>query len=241
MKTSIEDTDDFSDLLNFNVKFRDINSETGKSGYNNIRIQTSTFGDIKKLAEIIREITISSGEAKKIDIDINRFLTYSYACIDGGYWNDSETEKLEVSTEGVNLITSSVNTENYTSLPFEFENEYLYTYIFTLYQKLYFKKMLNDFEGNLKGTKARKEFVKFTNDIWVHEVTAADKGILLFRETKEVLELNKLYEKVKEQYDVTYKNFNMKNSDMLNKLVLVLLAASVVTNIVNFINLYKMK
>lgn len=241
MKTSIEDTDNFSDLLNFNAKFIDINGEGSNAGYNNIKIQTSTFGDIKRLSEIIREITGSMGESKKIDIDINRFLTYSYACIDEGYWNDSEAEKLEVSTEGVSLITSSVNTENYTSLPFEFENEYLYTYIFTLYQKLYFKKMLNDFEGNLKGTKARKDFVDFTNDVWVHEVTAVHNGMLLFRKTKEVLELNKLYEKVKEQYDVTYKNFKMKNSDMLNKVVLVLLAASVVTNIVNFINLYKIK
>lgn len=277
MKTSVEDTDKFSDLLNFNVKFRDINSETASLGYNNIRIQTSTFGDIKKLSEIIREITGSIGESKKIDININRFLTYSYVCIDQEYWNESkqfsEIEKeyfkfanvlnsefnssfnneilktvsfgkyikLGVSNSGINLITSSFNTVNYTNLPFEFENEYLYTYIFLLYQKLYFKKILNDFEKPIRQVKARKEFVDFTNDVWVHEITAVDNGTLLSRETKEVLELNKLYETAKEQYDVTYKNFKMKNSDMLNRAVLVLLAASIITNIVNFINLYKLK
>lgn len=277
LKTSIEDTDKFSDLLNFNVKFRDINGEVSNAGYNNIKIQTSTFGDIKKLSEIIREITGSMSETKRLDVNINRFLTYSYVCIDQEYWNESkpfsEIEKeyfkfanvlnsefnssfnnerlktvnfgkyikLGVSSAGINLITSSINTVNYTNLPFEFENEYLYTYIFSIYQKLCFKKMLNDFEKPIRQIKARKEFVDFTNDVWVHEITGIDNGMLLFKETKEVLELNKLYETVKEQYDVTYKNFKMKNSDMLNRAVLVLLAASIVTNIVNFINLYKIK
>ena len=50
-----------------------------------------------------------------------------------------------------------------------------------------------------------------------------------------------IYEKTKEQYDVTYKNLKMRNSDALNKVILVLLAASIVTNIVNFINLYNLR
>ena len=89
--------------------------------------------------------------------------------------------------------------------------------------------------------KSKKEFVKFTNDIWVHELTNNDNGILMYEGTKDVLNLNKLYEKTKEQYDVTYKNLKMRNSDALNKVILVLLAASIVTNIVNFINLYNLR
>ncbi len=275
IKTNIEDTDKFSDLLNFNLKFRDINSNV-IGEYNNIKIQTSTFGDIKKLSEIISEITGSQRDSEKLDIDINRFLTYSYVCLDQEYWNNkndfNEIEKeffkfanvlnsefnssfdndrlkvinlgdyikLGISNSGVDLLTSSINTVNYTNLPFEFENEYFYTYIFTLYQKFYFAKILNSFKNAKTQMKAKKEFVKFTNEIWVHELTNNDNGILIYEGAKEVLNLENLYKKTKEQYDVTFKNLKMRNSDVLNRIVLILLAASIVTNIVNFINLYNL-
>ena len=276
IKTNIEDTDRFSDILNFNLKFRDINSDV-VGRYNNIKIQTSTFGDIKKLSEIIKEITGDSQDSEKLDVDINRFLTYSYVCLDQEYWSNKndfyEIEKeffkyanvlnsefnssfdndrlkvislgdyikLGITNSGVNLLTSSINTVNYTNLPFEFENEYFYTYIFALYQKFYFSKLLNDFKNAKTQMKAKKKFVKFTKDIWVHELTNSDNGILIYEGIKDVLNLNKMYEKTKEQYDVTFKNLKMKNSDALNKIILILLAASIVTNIVNFINLYKLR
>ncbi|MCI8621049.1 MAG: hypothetical protein HFJ50_04730 [Clostridia bacterium] len=141
----------------------------------------------------------------------------------------------------MNLLTSSINTVNYTNLPFEFENEYLYAYIFALYEKFYFSKLLYDFKSRIKEQKGTRKFIDFTNDIWVHELTSQDNGTLIFEKTKEALELTKIYETVKEQYDVVTKGFKMKNSDLLNKVVLMLLAVSILTNIVNFINLYKLK
>ncbi|MCI8393063.1 MAG: hypothetical protein HFJ24_00225 [Clostridia bacterium] len=278
IKTNIEDTDRFSDLLNFNLKFRDINSETANlEEYRNIKIQTDTFSDIKMLSELIYEITGKTKEAQKMDIDINRFFVYSYVCLDQEYWNETrefaeiekefykfanvlnsefnstfDNDKLKtvnlgkyikvgVSKAGINLLTSSINTVNYTNLPNEFENEYLYAYIFTLYEKFYFAKILQDFKSNVKHVKASKEFVKFTNDVWVHELTNVDNGNLIHKETKEVLELKEVYGIVKEQYDVTYKGFKMKNNDMLNRVVFILLAISIITNIVNFIKLYNLK
>ena len=75
--------------MNFNYRFRDINSETNEGLENTkIKIQTGTFNDMKKLSELIKEITGSVNDAKKIDIDINRFLVYSYVCIDQEYWNE---------------------------------------------------------------------------------------------------------------------------------------------------------
>lgn len=278
IKTNIEDTDKFSDILNFNLKFRSVNSEViDYEAYRNIKIQTSTFGDIKRLSDIIREITGGIQNAKKLDIDVNRFFTYSYVCLDQEYWNEnkpfSEIEKeffkfanvlnaefnssyindrlktvnlgkytkVGISSAGINLLTSSINTVNYTNLPFEFENEYLYSYIFALYERFYFAKLLQDFSLRFKETRAIKKFVNFTNEIWVHELTNNDNGILIFKDTKDVLELEAIYQKVKEQYDIAYKGFKVKNNELLNRVVLVLLTASVITNIVNFINLYRLK
>lgn len=269
IKTKIEDTNSFKDLLNFNAKFSEINSKI--ETYRNIKIQTSTFDDIKDFSNLINEITGSMQEAEKIDIDINKFLTYSYVCIDEENLNNEiqneffkfgnilkfeedsnfnnnfkivnlgDGRKLGISKLGVTLFTSSNNNTNYTKLPFEFESELLYTYIFVLYEKFYLANITNNFSNHIKTLKATKQFVKFTNELWVHEITNNYYGNIIFENFKEVLELEKIYEKAKEQYDVAYKNFKMKNNDMLNKLILMLLAISIITNIVNFVNLYKLK
>ena len=90
MKTNIEESNNFSDLLNFNYKFRSINQENTLSNYDKIYLQTSTFDDVNKLTEFIKGITGSDLEAMKIDIDTEKFLTYSYVCIDRVAWNSNK-------------------------------------------------------------------------------------------------------------------------------------------------------
>lgn len=87
MKTNIEDSSNFNDLLNFNYKFRDIRQDSGLKNYDKIYLQTDTFSDVNKLTEFIKEITGSDIETMKLDIDTQRFLTYSYVCIDREGWN----------------------------------------------------------------------------------------------------------------------------------------------------------
>lgn len=97
MKTNVEDSKQFADILNFNYKFRDINSEEDVlNNYDKIRLQTSTFNDVSKLTEFIKDITGSDIETIKLDIDTQRFLTYSYTCIDQSAWNqDKKFEDIE--------------------------------------------------------------------------------------------------------------------------------------------------
>lgn len=87
MKTNIEDSQDFSDILNFNYKFRDIKQEDNFKNFDKIYLQTGTFNDVNKLTEFIKDITGSDIETMKLDIDTQRFLTYSYVCIDREFWN----------------------------------------------------------------------------------------------------------------------------------------------------------
>lgn len=91
MKTNIEDSQNFSDILNFNYKFRDIKQENTLKGYDKIYLQTSTFSSINKLTEFIKDITGSDVETMKLDIDTQRFLTYSYACIDSEFWDSNKS------------------------------------------------------------------------------------------------------------------------------------------------------
>lgn len=94
MKTNIEDSNKFEDVLNFNYKFRDVHSEFKElKEYENIRLQTTTFSDVKQLNELITEITGDRIDSKKIDIDTNRFLTHAYTCIEQKDWNESKAFK----------------------------------------------------------------------------------------------------------------------------------------------------
>ena len=77
MKTNIEDYENFTNILNFNYKFRDINQEISNlESYDNIRLQTDSFSDVETFKEFIKDITGSNIEAMKLDIDTERFLTY---------------------------------------------------------------------------------------------------------------------------------------------------------------------
>lgn len=91
MKTNIEDSQNFSDMLNFNYKFRDIKQDNMLKGYDKIYLQISNFSDVNKLTEFIKDITGSDIETMKLDIDTQRFLTYSYVCIDSEAWNANKS------------------------------------------------------------------------------------------------------------------------------------------------------
>lgn len=91
IKTNIEDLSNFSEILNFNYKFRDINQSGNKlDSYENIKIQMSNFSSVERFTDFIKNITGSSIEAIKLNIDTERFLTYSYVCVDGMYWNQTK-------------------------------------------------------------------------------------------------------------------------------------------------------
>ena len=90
IKTNLDEYEKFSNILNFNYKFRDINQAASDyEGYDNIRIQTGSFDDVETFRGLIRGITGGNLEAMKIDVDTERFLTYSYVCIDSKYWDNN--------------------------------------------------------------------------------------------------------------------------------------------------------
>ena len=116
IKTNIEESDRFSDLLNFNYKFRDINQEfSNMNNYDNIIFQTDCFEDVKYFKEFIENLTGSNIESMKLDIDTERFLTYSYVCIDQENWNNvNEFDKIRSNYIKFLNILPSDNSVNYS-------------------------------------------------------------------------------------------------------------------------------
>ena len=275
MKTTVEDDNNFSNILNFNYKFRDINGEASLDTYDNIRLQTNSFANSETFREFIRKITGANLDAMKLDIDTERFLTYSYICIDQEAWNNTSDfeniahhfirfanvlpadnsrklqeekittisswkyAKLALSKLGVMLFSSSEDMNNYTILPDEFEHQYLYTYIINLYKKIYLKKIELQLKDPKQVKKARKNFIDFTKNLWIREITDDETGTMLNHRISDILELERLYSQVKNKYDILYKDLNIEKNRTSTIVIALILAASLIFNILNFIVLMR--
>lgn len=274
IKTSIEDYQNFANILNFNYKFKSINQEqTNLDKYDNIRLQTSSFEDVETFREFITGITGANLGASKLDIDTEKFLTYSYVCIDQSAWNhENEFEKIKhnfekyalifpadnsrnieseniktmskwkyakvaLSKQGVMLFSSSADMNNYTILPDEYEKQYLYTYILNLYKKIELKKIEQEFKNPKRLKKARNKFIEFTKNMWIQEITEDETGTMLNHKIQEALETEKLFAEVKNKYDILYKDLNIEKNKFATIAISVVLVASLIFNILNFIML----
>lgn len=269
---------EFSNILNFNYKFRDINSNTSElNSYDNICIQTSNFESAETFQDFIYNITGPNLDASKLDIETERFLTYSYVCVEQENWNSTQKfesiehhfikyanilpaddsrdvkidnknieefskwkyAKLSLSKLGVMLFASSADINNYTKLPDDYENQYFYTYILNLYKKIYLKKLELEFKNGNKINNARKKFIEFTKNMWIQEITEDESGTVFNQKLQEVFELDKLYGEVKIKYDALYKELNIEKDRKLTIAISIILIASLVFNILNFIFLLK--
>lgn len=276
IKTHIEESNDFSDILNFNYKFRDINQEFSKlMEYDKIKIQTDAFTHMKDITNFMKEITGSNIEAVDLDIDTERFFTYSYSCIDQENWNNTtnmqelhndfikyvkilpsdnianlDNNEMQVISEwkyaklgltkmGCMLFSSSSDINNYTILPHNFENQYLYTYILNIYEKLYLKKLSIEIaqESNIKATS--KKLIDFSKKLWAQEITNEDLGSLIHQRLRKTLETDCIYYEIKSKYDVMYKNQNIEKDRKITLVISIILIVSLIFNIVNFILLAK--
>ena len=276
MKTTLEDYEKFENILNFNYKFRNINNELSDiENYDNITLQTNSFDTIESFRDFVRKITGGKMEALKLDIDTERFLTFSYVCVDQEAWNpNSKFEdiqyyynryvnilpadnsqylkeenvetfskwkyaKLGLTKVGMTLFSSTSDMNNYTILPEEYENQYLYTYILNLYKKLYLKKLQMEFKDMSKVKRARKQFIEFTKNLWIQEITEDELGTAINHKIQKVFELDKLYSEVKSKYDVLYKELNIERNTKSTIIIAIILVGTLVFNILNFMALIR--
>lgn len=273
IKTNVENSNDFADLLDFNNKFKDINGlKCNPEKYENIKIQANSFEDVIALKDFIHEIAGPDLDALKFNLDIEKFYTYSYACIDDKSWNDnigfdnvknefdkfinilpsnsnldaSEYEDIKVVSYGkyskmgmcklgIKLFSSAIDKNNYTLLPKNFERKYFYTYLLALYFKVYLKKLDYEFKRSSNLMKVRKKFVYFTKNLKIQEITADDIGSSIYRDMKEVLEIEKIYADVKNKYDILYRESKIEKNEKMYKKIFAILIVTLLFNILNFI------
>ena len=281
MKTHIENTNKFFDLLDFNYRFKEINSEfTSLKNFENIKIQTDSFKDIEDITELIKQITGYGGKKgknkdSKQEIVNSQFYTFSYVCVETSNWSEktnfSDIEndflkfanvlpsnytsdfnkaniehnlhiiekykyvKTTLSNTASNIFCSGIDTYNYTKLPYEYENQYFYLYVLSLYKKLFLLMLSNEFRIYDRIIKLRKKFIDFTGLIWNKEVTQDDSGALYFRTINRALELDSLYFDIQNKYEVIYKDLDIEKNTNFNTIVTILLIFSLMFNTINLI------
>ncbi len=285
IKTYLENSEKFSDLLDFNYRFKEINSDFSKlKNFTNIKIQTDKFNNMSELSEFIDNIigvNNNNIELKDVDLYNKRFFVYTYSCIDQDNWNNeddfkniesdflrysnalSSSNTLDFATnefdktiqtieqfkysrfgftkQCASLMTSSIEISNYTKLLFDYENEYLYTLIISLYQRIYLKKLENEFKSKTDINSIRNKFTKFTKEIWLNEITNSVTGTIFYNKWRDVFELQEIYNEIKNKYDVIYKELKIEKTSKINSIIEIALAVSLLLNIVNLIVLLKLK
>lgn len=279
MKTHLENTNKFMDLLDFNYRFKGITSEFASlKEYENIKIQTDTFKDMSDLSELINQITGISSKPKAIkeeSVINSQFYTYSYVCVETSNWNEKTDfiniendflkfanvlpsnynsdynkaniehnlhiiEKLKyvkttLSNTSSNIMCSGIDTYNYTKLPYEYENQYFYLYILSLYKKLFLMKLNVDFKEYDKIIKMKEKFVSFTKLLWNKEVTLDDTGSLYYKTLNKTLVLDDLYLEIQNKYEVIYKDLNIEKNNVYYSVIVILLIFSLIFNTVNIL------
>ena len=282
MKTHLENTNKFTDLLYFNYRFKGINSEFASlKEYENIKIQTDTFKDMSDISELITQITginaktKNNANGKNEEILNSQFYTYSYVCVETSNWNEKTDfiniendflkfasvlpsdynsdfdkaniesnlhiiERLKYSKTSLtnmssNIMCSGIDTYNYTKLPYEYENQYFYLYILSLYKKIFLMRLNHEFKQYDTIIKRKNIFIRFTKQLWNKDVTLDDGGALYYKTLNKTLDLGEIYEEIQNKYEVIYKDLNIEKNTQYYSVMVLLLIVSLIFNTVNII------
>ena len=86
------------------------------------------------------------------------------------------------------LLCSGIDPFNFTVLPRDYETKMLYTYIITLYQKLFLVMINKELtsENNKKQKLGRIKFNDFISKMWYNEITLSEKGSIYYEYLKKI-------------------------------------------------------
>ena len=120
-------------------------------------------------------------------------------------------------------------------MPFQFENEQLYHFIFNLYKKIYLKKLNYEFQKNEQFELVKKEFLSFAKKEWIYEVTYDEIGKILEKYYAEEQILQTTFHKLKQKYDLLYKDYEIGRNKESNKWIIAIMIIMIIINVASII------
>ena len=87
----------------------------------------------------------------------------------------------------------------------------------------------------------RKKFIEFTKNLWVLDITEDEIGSNINYRLSKVFELDKLYYEIKTKYDILYKEMNIEKNSKGIIFVTIILVISLIFNVLNYVEMIKLK
>ena len=143
--------------------------------------------------------------------------------------------KTTVTNTSSNMICSGMDTYNYSKLPYDYENQFFYTYLLQLYKVTFLRRLSIEFKEYSRIIKLREKFIKFTRQIWNKEITLDDTGSLYYKTLNKALDLTDVYEEIQNKYEVIYKDLNIEKNNNYYGIIVILLIYSMIFNTINIL------
>jgi len=93
-------------------------------------------------------------------------------------------------------------------------------------------------QQNKKFETVKEKFLTFAKKDWIYEITNDEMGKILEEHYAKEQTLTKTFEKLKQQYDILYKDYEIEKSKKNNKWILRIIAAMIILNIINMIVIF---
>ena len=134
------------------------------------------------------------------------------------------------------LLCSGIDPFNFTVLPRDYETKMLYTYIITLYQKLFLVMINKELtsENNKKQKLGRIKFNDFISKMWYNEITLSEKGSIYYEYLKKILEINKTFDETQLKYKLIFRYNKTNKSNIFYKIMGIIGIISVGLNIYQY-------
>ena len=102
-----------------------------------------------------------------------------------------------------------------------------------MYKKIYLKKINYELQQSKQFETVKEKFLAFAKKDWIYEVTNDEIGRVLEKYYTEEQDLQKTFVKLKQQYDLLYKDYEISKNKKSNKWLVGIIIAMIIINIIN--------
>ena len=131
IKTILNEKSTLRDLCNFNYIFRNVDFSkklNNTNNFENIKIQTDKLKDIKEIGSFIKEVIGNNKKTRDLNIDTEKFIVYSYACVGQEFWQDPNMKEVLMKefSKFANVEMSDSTLESNIQAKIESKNNFIY-------------------------------------------------------------------------------------------------------------------
>ena len=95
--------------------------------------------------------------------------------------------------------------------------------------------MNSNFNKSSSFKKVEKEFLDFTKKLWIQETTNDEIGKILSKKWSRNLGVEEIFLKLKNKYDILYKQYNIEKTSDKNGKVVVAMVITIIIGVINLI------